>query len=68
MKNKPTTGKEGLTGAIGKAVSDINSKGGKVFVRGEYWNAVSDKKIKEDTRIEVTEVNGLTLKVKKKEV
>jgi len=68
MKNKPTTGKEGLTGVIGKAVSDINSKGGKVFVRGEYWNAVSDKKIKKDTEVEVVEVNGLTVKIKKKEV
>ncbi|MBN1694133.1 nodulation protein NfeD [candidate division WOR-3 bacterium] len=68
MKNKPTTGKEGLTGAIGKAVSDINSKGGKVFVRGEYWNAVANKKIKIDTEVEVVEVNGLTVKVKKKEV
>jgi len=68
MKNKPTTGKEGLTGIIGKAVSDINSKGGKVFVRGEYWNAVANKKIKKDTEVEVVEVNGLTVKVKKKEV
>jgi membrane-bound serine protease (ClpP class) len=66
MKSKPTTGKEGLTGAIGKAASDINSKGGKVFIRGEYWNAVSDRKVKKDSKIEVTEVNGLTLKVKKK--
>jgi membrane-bound serine protease (ClpP class) len=68
MKRKPTTGKEGLTGAIGKTVSKINPKGGKVFVRGEYWNAVSDKKIKKDTEVEVLEVNGLKIKVKKKEV
>ncbi len=68
MKRKPTTGKEGLTGAIGKTASDINSKGGTVFIRGEYWNAVSDKKIKKDTEVEVVEVNGLTIKVKKKEV
>jgi membrane-bound serine protease (ClpP class) len=68
MKSKPTTGKEGLTGAIGKTVSDINSKGGKVFIRGEYWNALSDKKIKKDTEVEVVEVKGLKIKVKKKEV
>jgi membrane-bound serine protease (ClpP class) len=68
MKSKPTTGKEGLTGAIGKSVSAINPKGGKVFIRGEYWNAVSDQKIKKDTEVEVLEVNGLTVKVKKKEV
>jgi membrane-bound serine protease (ClpP class) len=68
MRAKPTSGKEGLTEESGEAVSDINSKGGKVFVRGEYWNAVSDKKIKNGTEIEVVEVNGLRLKVKKKEV
>ncbi len=68
MKRKPTTGKEGLIGMIGKADSDINSRGGKVFVRGEYWNAVSDEKIKPDNEVEVLEVDGLKIKVKKKEV
>jgi len=68
MRTKPITGKEGLTGAIGKAVSDISSTDGKIFIRGEYWNAVSDKKIKKDTEVEVVEVNGLKIKVKKKEV
>jgi len=68
MRRKPITGKEGLTGATGKAVSYIDSKGGKAFLRGEYWNAVSDNKIKKDSEVEVIEVNGLTIKVKKKEV
>lgn len=66
MKSKPVSGKEGLLGATGKAVIDINAKDGKVFMDGTYWNAVSDKKIKKDSEIEVLEVNGLTLKVKKK--
>lgn len=66
MKRKPITGKEGLTGMTGKVVSDTSPTEGKVFIRGEYWNAVSDKKIKKDSEIEVIEVNGLTLKVKKK--
>jgi membrane-bound serine protease (ClpP class) len=68
MRTKPTSGKEGLTGKTGEVVSDINSKGGKIFIRGEYWNAVADKKIKKDSKVEVLEVIGLTLKVKKKEV
>jgi len=68
MRKKPTTGKEGLIGAIGKAVSDISSTDGKVFIRGEYWNAVSEQKIEKDTEVEVLEVNGLKVKVKKKEV
>ena len=68
MRAKPISGKEGLVGATGKAVSDINIKGGKVFLNGAYWDAVSDKKIKKDSEIEVIELNGLTLKIKKKEV
>jgi membrane-bound serine protease (ClpP class) len=68
MRKKPTTGKEGLIGTIGKAVININSTEGKVFIRGEYWNAVSDNKIKKDTEVEVVEVDGLKIKVKKKEV
>ncbi len=68
MRKKPTTGKEGLIGAIGKAVSDISSTDGKVFIRGEYWNAISEQKVEKDTEVEVLEVNGLKVKVKKKEV
>lgn len=34
------SGKEGLAGEIGEAVSDIHFEG-KVFVHGEYWNASS---------------------------
>jgi membrane-bound serine protease (ClpP class) len=66
MRTKPISGKEGLIGATGKSVSDINAKEGKVFVGGTYWEAVADKKIKKDSEIKVIEVNGLTLKVKKK--
>ncbi|MEO0292827.1 MAG: nodulation protein NfeD [candidate division WOR-3 bacterium] len=68
MRKKPTTGKEGLIGGIGKALSDITQEEGKVFIRGEYWNAVAEEKIKKGSLVEVIEVKGLTLKVKKKEV
>jgi membrane-bound serine protease (ClpP class) len=68
MRKKPTTGKEGLIGTIGNAVSNIDTHEGKIFIRGEYWNAISDKKIKKGTEVEVLEVDGLKIKVKKKEV
>jgi membrane-bound serine protease (ClpP class) len=66
MRTKPVSGKEGLIGTTGKSVSDINAKGGKAFTNGTYWDAVSDKKIKKGSEVEVLEVNGLTLKVKEK--
>jgi len=61
---KPTSGKEGLIGEEGKADTDISPEG-KVFVRGEYWNAFSDEIINRGERIVVTDVEGMTLKVKK---
>ena len=61
---KPTTGKEGLVGEIGMSKSPIDPSG-KVFIHGEYWDAVSDEAIPEETRVQVTEVNNIELKVKK---
>jgi membrane-bound serine protease (ClpP class) len=63
---KPTTGKEGLVGEEGRAETDIFTEG-KVFVRGEYWDAFSDEEIGRGERIVVTEVGEMTLKVKKSE-
>ena len=39
-RNKVVTGAEGMLGEIGTAVTPL-APGGKVFVRGEYWDAVS---------------------------
>jgi membrane-bound serine protease (ClpP class) len=61
---KPTTGKEGLVGAIGITKSPIDPSG-KVFIHGEYWDAVSDEAIPAETRVQVTEVNNIEIKVKK---
>jgi membrane-bound serine protease (ClpP class) len=61
---KPTTGKKGLIGAIGISKSLIDPSG-KVFIHGEYWDAISDETIPEETRVEVIEVNDLEIKVKK---
>ena len=40
---------------------------GKVFVEGEYWNAVSDVPIEAGQPVEIVGINGLTLKVKPKQ-
>ena len=61
---KPATGKEGLVGEIGISKSSIDPSG-KVFIHGEYWDAISDEAIPEETRVQVTEVNNIELKVKK---
>ena len=63
-KVKPKTGAEGLIGENG-VVQEWDDGKGLVFVHGEYWNAVSDEELKSGDKIEVKEIKGLTLNVKK---
>jgi membrane-bound serine protease (ClpP class) len=60
----PTTGREGLLGQEGQTESEIAPEG-KVFVRGEYWDAWSEEPIKAGDRITVEAVEGMRLKVKR---
>lgn len=62
---KPLTGKEGMIGEHGIAKTHIDKKGGKVFIQGEIWDAYSDEEIKKGEEVEVIDVKGLKLKVKK---
>ena len=48
------------------ALTPIDSRGGKIFIEGEYWNAVSDTPIEKGELAEIAAVEGLTLKVKYK--
>jgi membrane-bound serine protease (ClpP class) len=63
-RRKPTTGREGLLQAQGITKSTLDLEG-KVFIHGEYWDAVSSEPIPEGTRVEVLEVQDTILKVKK---
>ena len=63
-RQSPASGREGLLGEGGKAESDIVPEG-KVFVRGEYWEAWSEEPISKGDRIIVQGVEGMKLKVKK---
>jgi membrane-bound serine protease (ClpP class) len=60
------SGKETMLGKIVAAKSKIDSAGGKVFIEGELWNAVSEMTIEEGKNVEIVGVEGLTLKVKPK--
>jgi len=61
-RRKPATGREGIVGEIGIAKSSIDPEG-KVFVHGEYWDALSNERIPEGTAVTVVEVKGSKLKV-----
>jgi membrane-bound serine protease (ClpP class) len=60
---RPSAGKEGLVGETGIARTDIDNKGGTVFIHGEWWNAVSDKPIKKGAKIRVINSEGMVLRV-----
>lgn len=61
------TGREGMLGRTAEVVSPLGLGGGKVFVEGELWNAVSDSPIEPGRPVEIVAVDGLTLKVKPKQ-
>ena len=60
--NKVITGSEGMIGEVGVAASEIAPEG-RIFVRGEYWNAVADTPIAAGTRVRVKAIEGLRLTV-----
>jgi len=64
---KPVTGREGLIGKIGIAKTDLTPEG-TIFIHGERWQAsTEDELIKVGEEVEVLEVKGLNLIVKKYE-
>jgi len=62
MKQKPTTGQEGMIGEQGVVISTIE-KEGKVFVHGEIWQAESDEILHKGEKVIVQKVVGLKLRV-----
>jgi membrane-bound serine protease (ClpP class) len=59
-------GAETMIGKTVTALTPIDSRGGRIFVEGEYWQAVSDSPIEQGQTVEVAAVQGLTAKVKLK--
>ena len=61
---KPATGMEGMIGKEGKAITGVYEDG-KVFIKGEVWNASSGDAIEEGEPVRVIGVKGLNLTVEK---
>ncbi len=62
---RATTGSEGLVGELGVVRERVMGTG-KVFVHGEYWNAVSDAPLEVGERVEVTSVEpGMRIRVRR---
>jgi membrane-bound serine protease (ClpP class) len=63
---RPYSGREGMRYKVGVALTPIDQKQGKVFVAGERWDAHSDEPVDKGDAVEVVEMVGMTLLVKKK--
>ncbi len=59
-------GAETMLGQTVSALSRIDATGGKVFIEGETWNAVSPVPVESGQPVTVTGISGLTLQVKPK--
>ncbi|MBW2275794.1 MAG: nodulation protein NfeD [Deltaproteobacteria bacterium] len=59
-----TAGVDELIGTVGRADSALDPEG-RVYVRGEYWNARADERIADGESVEVTAVEGLTIRVRR---
>ena len=61
-RNKVVTGSEGMIGRTGEAVTDLEPEG-KVFVHGEYWDAVATHPVAAGARVTVRAIDRLKLTV-----
>jgi membrane-bound serine protease (ClpP class) len=59
-----TVGVPELIGSVGKCATKLAPEG-KIFIRGEYWDARADEEIPAGARVEVTAVEGMRLRVRR---
>jgi len=62
-RSRVSTGAEGLIGARATVRATLNPAG-KVFVAGEWWNAVADREVPAGGEVEILAVDGMTLRVR----
>lgn len=63
MRRRPVTGGEGMIGLVGIARTSVAPQG-RIQVRGELWDAISEEPLNPGDAAEVTRLEGLTLHVK----
>ena len=61
-QNKVETGREGMVGQLGAAITELQPEG-KVFVHGEYWDAVATLPLPAGARVRVKAIDKLKLTV-----
>jgi len=61
-RGKVVTGAQGMIGEIGTVLTPLDPEG-KIFVRGEYWNAVAVAPVAAGQRVRITAIDKLKLAV-----
>ena len=64
MGRRQSAGGDELIGMMGRSMTALAPEG-KVFVRGEYWNARADGEIPSGEAVEVIAVKGMSLEVRR---
>lgn len=59
-------GPQTMIGKVTAALEPITATGGKVFIEGELWRAISDEPVEQGTLVEIVALEGLSLRVKRK--
>ncbi len=62
QSRRVVTGRSGMVGETGVAVTDV-APTGKVYVHSEYWNAEAAVAVQVGTRIRVVSVEGMVLTI-----
>ena len=66
QRQRPVTGTAGMLQEVGKALTSIDPGGvGRVQAHGEIWTATAAEHVSAGDRVEVVDVTGLLLKVKR---
>ncbi len=63
FRRQMVSGVSELVGMVGRAESDLDPDG-RVFVRGEYWNATAEAPVRAGGPVEVVAVEGMRLRVR----
>jgi membrane-bound serine protease (ClpP class) len=65
-RRQPRLGREGLVGTLGMVTSPLSPRG-HVRVNGEIWTAIGEEPLEVGARIEVVDVDGLVVMVRRAE-
>ena len=56
-------GRETMLGKVTPALTAIDARGGKVFVEGEMWNAVSEVAVTKDQLVEIVGIETNKMRI-----